>query len=445
MLLWFGRLRSLKFALWFAVACAGCGDDSMTSGELDGSIYEPRDSGPYMGHFCELPGSVVHVNGGTFTVPGATSPNLDWLKVPDGFCVHFFANVGNTRQLNFAPGGELFVASPTTPTTGGGPNGQAAIVVVPDDDHDGVGDAQKVFLGNLPSTQGLLFTGGFLYYQDGIHIRRVPYKSGDRAPSAASELVTDITIYESAGHWPKVMDVDDNGAMYVTNGGDQSELCDTSRPFHGGVLKLDGTPGGKPIVKGFRNPIALRCQRGHNRCFVAELALDYSADTGGREKLVQVHEGDDWGFSCCATQNLPYMGISPVPDCSKIQPETNSFIIGETPFGVEFDLGEWPAPWTNNVLVTLHGDFGTWHGARLVAIQVDATGKPLPSTDINGMKTDAMRDFATGWDDGMHDHGRPAALAMSTDGRLFLGNDVNGDIVWIAPASGEIPDFGTND
>jgi hypothetical protein len=36
---------------------------------------------------------------------------------------------------------------------------------------------------------------------------------------------------------------------------------------------------------------------------------------------------------------------------------------------------------------------------------------------------------------GKQDHGRPAALAMSTDGRLFLSNDANGDIVWIAPTS----------
>ena len=44
-----------------------------------------------------------------------------------------------------------------------------------------------------------------------------------------------------------------------------------------------------------------------------------------------------------------------------------------------------------------------------------------------------MVDFATGWDDTVHAHGRPSAVAMSTDGRLFVGNDVNGDIFWISP------------
>ncbi|HZS37072.1 MAG TPA: hypothetical protein VFF06_09605 [Polyangia bacterium] len=437
------RLLGLLAAAWLA----GCGDE--VSGHLDGSIYSGSPPPPYSGHFCELPGSEVHSGGGIVRIPGGVStPDLHWLSVPDGFCVHYFGNVGNTRQLAFAPGGELFVASPTTPTTGGGPNGKSAIVVLPDDDRDGVADAPLTFLPNLPSTQGLLFTGGFLYYQDSTAILRVPYKSGDRAPSGPSQPVANISIYVSTGHWPKVLDVDDNGFIYVTNGGDQSELCDPSRPFHGGLLRLDGKPGGTPIAKGFRNPIAIRCQRGHDRCFVAELALDYSADTGGREKLVQVHEGDDWGFPCCATTNLPYMGVQPVPDCSKIAPESNSFVIGETPFGLDFDLGAWPVPWTNRIFVTLHGDFGTWHGARMVAVETDANGAPLPSTDLTGGHTPpgALMDFATGWDDGTHAHGRPAALAMAPDGRLFLGNDVNGDIVWIAPALNPPPvDAGASD
>jgi hypothetical protein len=47
-----------------------------------------------------------------------------------------------------------------------------------------------------------------------------------------------------------------------------------------------------------------------------------------------------------------------------------------------------------------------------------------------------MMDFATGWDDGKQDHGRPAAIAFSPDGRLFIGNDINGVIVWVAPVVG---------
>ena len=71
---------------------------------------------------------------------------------------------------------------------------------------------------------------------------------------------------------------------------------------------------------------------------------------------------------------------------------------------------------------------------RVVAIAVDpSTGLLEPGSDIDGGSTGAMTDFATGWDDGRFLNGRPAAVAFAADGRLFLGNDSNGRIVWIAP------------
>jgi glucose/arabinose dehydrogenase len=387
-------------------------------------------------HFCDLPGSVQTTANGLVVVPGgpATAPDLRFLHLPVGFCAHFFANIGNTRQLRFAPGGELFVASPSAPTTGGGRGGLAAIMVLADDDHDGVGDRPKTFLSGLPSTQGLLFTGGYLYYQRGMKIMRVPYASGDRTPSGSSEQVADITIYSSKLHWPKTLDVADDGTIYVGNGGDQGETCTSGHPFHGGILKLDGSPDATPVAKGFRNPISVRCSRGHNLCFAVELARDYSDTQGGREKLVPIRPGDDWGHPCCATKDVPYPDITPVPNCSTVASENNSFVIGHTPFDLDFETGQWPAPWNQRVYVPLHGAYGTWDGARVVAIELDpVTGQLLPGSDLGGESSGAMLDFATGWDDGLLLHGRPAVVAFASDGRLFLGNDNNGDIIWIAP------------
>ena len=44
-----------------------------------------------------------------------------------------------------------------------------------------------------------------------------------------------------------------------------------------------------------------------------------------------------------------------------------------------------------------------------------------------------MLNFASGWDDLRQDHGRPAAVEFAPDGRLFLGDDQQGAVVWIAP------------
>lgn len=391
-------------------------------------------SGPVGPRFCDLPGSLRFTSEGRIVVPGGDSSKVGFVSLPTGFCAHFFGNVGNTRELRFAPGGELFVASPVMGTTGGGPNGRSAIVVLPDDDHDGLADSSPNFLTDLPSTQGLMFSGDWLYFQDGTQIVRVPYHLNDRAPGGDREVIADIKVYFSSLHWPKTFDQADDGLIYVGNGGDQGESCDPTRPFHGGILKLDGAPGGTPVARGLRNPIGVRCQRGHNLCFAVELAMDYSADKGGREKLIPIREGDDWGFPCCQTRDVPADGVQPVPDCSATTPEEVSFLIGDTPFPFDFEPGNWPAPYTESIFVPLHGAAGSWQGAKVVALEIDRdTGLPKPGSTLDGKPSGAMTTFASGWDNGSHAHGRPSSIAFAKDGRLFIGNDNDGNIFWVAP------------
>jgi glucose/arabinose dehydrogenase len=403
---------------------------------------------------CALPGSVLFTSAGRVTVDGggASVAELAFLTLPTGFCAHYFGAVPDARQIRFAPGGELFVASPSAQTTGGNPTGALnAIVILPDDDKDGVADTTLTFLSFTPgmtmgtTTQGMLFTPGFFYFQDGTppgtRILRIPYVAGERETSATAQQVADINVYTSSLHWPKTLDMADDGTIYVGNGGDQGETCDPAHPFHGGILSIDPAPGGPnpngvEVAKGLRNPIAVRCRQGNDTCFALELAKDYTSGTGGREKMIPIHQGDDWGFPCCATTNLPYQGTPNGTDCSTVTSDTNSFMIGDTPFGVDFAPASWPAAWAGHAYVVTHGQAGMWQGARMVAIPVNAaTGLPTPSTDTDG-GDEGMVDFATGWDDGSLTHGRPAAVAFAPDGRLFVANDYNGVIFWIAPITG---------
>jgi glucose/arabinose dehydrogenase len=400
--------------------------DPPDTGSGDGAVV----TGP---HFCDLPGSVRYTASGTTVVPGGMGGDtLAYLQLPEGFCAHFFGRVPNTRQMRFAPGGELFVASPTKGTTGGGGGGRSAIVVLPDDNGDGLADTNITFLDGMPATQGILFTNGYFYYQNDTNILRMPYARGDRTPSA-SEAVANIIIFPSDLHWPKTLDQADDGTIYVGNGGNDGDSCLAGRPFLGGILRLDGTAGGTPVAKGFRNPIAVRCQRGHNLCFASELAKDYSAngEIGGREKIVPIRPGDDWGFPCCYGRDLPE---SPNQDCSNVVPEDVAFLIGDTPFSFDFEPGKWAAPYAGSLFVPLHGAAGSWKGARVVAVAVDpTTGMPRRGSDLLTSNQGAVTDFATGWDDNMFTHGRPAAITFAPDGRMFLGNDNDGSIVWIAP------------
>jgi glucose/arabinose dehydrogenase len=425
------------------------------------------------GAFCSLPGSVIWTATGPTIVPGGNSadPDMSWLKLPPGYCAHFFAQVDHTRQLRFAPGGDLFVASPSTDTPGGTAfAGLGEVLVLPDDNHDGVADSQVVFFPNaaagqpaISSTQGLMFANGYFYYEDvapndseTFYIRRVAFRPGDRAPSASVETVTTISatgtppVQQAPDHWSKVMDIAQDGTIYVTNGSNQGQGCYSpsspqSAPF-GAIFKINPDGSISEVERGFRNPIALRCESNHNVCLAVELALDGSGDDDiGREKIVPVRQGDDWGFPCCATTNTPYQGeyyldTNVTPDCSGVTQETVSFIIGHTPFGIDFEPGKWPPPWTGRVFAVLHGVVGSWEGARIVGIALDpTTGNLLPASELYSDAATAqnMLDLATGWYDeeaGVATaHGRPSAIAFAPDGRAFIGDDYNGLIAWIAP------------
>ncbi len=432
------------------------GGSGVGGGGTGGGSVMPR----FDGGWCDLPGSWVHGDAGYYSVAqldGGPSP-LTWITMPKGFCVHPFARVGNVRQLRFAPGGELFAASPTMGTTSGGASGRSAIVLMPDDDNDGLADSIITWRSNLPGTQGLMFHDGGFWFQDRTRIMKEPYTPGQRAPGATPpQAVVDVQVYVDFGHWPKTIDADEQGTVFVTNGGTQGETCDPARPFRGGVLAIDGSAGGKLIARGLRNPIYLRCHHdGNNHCFANELAKDYSAAQGGREKLIPVREGDDWGYPCCASKDLPYLdecltcsaATQPLnmsttfcqgtarcsPKCDTTVAENASFIIGDTPFGLEFIDNQFPPPWDHRVYVAVHGAFGTWAGARVVGISFDpATGMPLPGSNLPGVDAGAMADFLEGWDIPSHAHGRPTDVTVSPDGRLFLANNQNGEIIWIAP------------
>jgi glucose/arabinose dehydrogenase len=427
----------------------GTGTGGATGTGGGGHIIPPNPDGGW----CAQPGAWVHDDGGYHQVSGLTGPgrDLSWMQLPEGFCARYFGNVGNPREMRFAPGGELFVASPTMGTTSGGPQGTASIKVLPDDNNDGLADTTLDWRTGLPATQGILFANGSFYYQNFTHIMKEPYASGDRAPTGQPVEVANILVYVSSGHWPKTLDQAEDGTIYVSNGGDEGELCDPTRPFHGGILALDanGDGGVREIAKGLRNPIYVRCHHdGNNRCFADELARDYSTSVGGREKLLPIREGDDWGYPCCASYQLPYtdvclacsaitepMGSSSAtcmsaaecsPKCDTTVPESASFIIGDTPFGLDFVDTQFPPPWDHHVFIAPHGAFGTWVGARVVGVRMDpATGLAIDG----GVK----ENFLQGWDDGLRDHGRPSDITAAPDGRLFISNDQTGDIIWIAP------------
>ncbi len=155
---------------------------------------------------------------------------------------------------------------------------------------------------------------------------------------------------------------------------------------------------------------------------------------GAREKLVVVRAATSYGYPCCHTQSVPGSASDPRFNCAMVQREEAFFNIGETPFGLDWERGLWPAPYTNALFVGLHGSAyrapGAGAGSRVTFIATDPTSHaPMGESQT----------FVDGWGPTGLQLRRAADVAFARDGRLFVSDDVGNRVYWIAPTNLQRP------
>ena len=349
------------------------------------------------------------------------------LTVPTGFCIRKFAAVPTARVLAFAPNGDVFVTSPSAQTAGGAPAGSSAIYVLTD---DGTGAATvstyKQDYIELGTVHGLAFLPNRLLYTVEDRVNSLPYASGDRSavgktPTKYADL-SDTGIYE---RWTHTLAVAADGTVYVSRGQFDNDSCPPPQPRSGTILRIGvGQPLiGSVVVGGLRNAMYLRCVSWG--CFGAELTGDNWDGIGGKEKLIQLHDGDEYGYPCCVDKNVPRPDINPKPDCSRVAVSIQTYALHDTPFGFDWDVqNAWPAPYRGAFFVGMHGSFETWVGTRLGWATVDATSH---------RPTGELKDFVTGFSKQGPVVGRVADVRFAPDGRLFFTDDQGGAVYWVAP------------
>jgi glucose/arabinose dehydrogenase len=382
--------------------------------------------------FCELPGS--------------DTPDL---QVPPEFCVREFTTtpVIEARVLRFAPNGDLFVAAPSMATPGGAADGAGAILVLPDDNGDGRADAVVTFAGpsprgggtcatletdpkNLSCLHGLLFADNYLYFTRSDEVRRFPYAAGQRAAATAtSELVAPLGGGGMPDlRWTHTLERTKDGSIYVSRGRFDSNGCTPDEMKRGAVFALHPQAGAPlPLVPelvadGFRNPMYLRCSPSTcGDCYASELTGDSWDGVGGREKLAHLEKkNESWGYPCCVARDLPAPGTS-AEACKDVGRELVGIPLHDTPFGLDFEPGTFPAPYKHGVFVALHGVVTSFGGTGVVWLDVDPV-----SLRPTGAPTMFIKGFG-------RPNGRATDVAFAPDGRLFVADDTLGKIYWVAP------------
>jgi glucose/arabinose dehydrogenase len=341
---------------------------------------------------------------------------------PDGFCMKYFAQIGEARSLSIAPNGDVFVGAPGRATSGGATGGPSAIMVLSDDDHNGIAEG-TMFAGAIEDVHAVVVAGGYVYFTTQETVWRTPYTYGQRMETEGKRESLGLpTAFSNGGRWTHGLARSAGGQLIATRG----EYAQCAMQAQGGDISSVNADGSlTKIAGGFRNPMYVRCHPTDEICAANELGEDLTP--GAREKLIMLHPGTMYGYPCCGTKAEPAPNNMGVTDCADVTAEDQSYPLQDTPFGLDWERGLWAEPFKNALFVALHGSAYSnppWAGARIVYARVD----PQTRAPIEG-----WQDFLLDWGPGGTPLERPADVAFSSDGRLFIADDTGGRVFWMAP------------
>jgi glucose/arabinose dehydrogenase len=398
---------SMKFpgrsvvCLLAAGALSACSSSNLKGPDIpDGPIGDPNAP-----TFCERGQDVIGVT------------------PPDGFCLKYYAQIGEARSLAVAPNGDVFVGAPGRVTSGGATGGPGAVMVLSDDNHDGIAEG-SLFAGSLEDVHAVALGGGYVYFTTQETVWRTPYTDGLRVEMPGKRESLGLPdSFGLGGRWTHGLARSAGGQLIATRG--EYGQCGMQQ---GGDISSIGEGGAlTKIATGFRNPMYVRCHPTDEVCAANELGEDLTP--GAREKLLMLRPNTNYGYPCCFTMSAPSANNGGMTDCANITVEDRSYPLQDTPFGLDWERGLWDAPYKDALFVALHGSAyssPSWQGTRIAYAQVD------PQTRAP-MEGETFHDFLTQWGPGGSPLERATDVAFSPDGRLFIADDTGGRVFWMAP------------
>ena len=402
------------------------------------------------------------------------------ITLPAGFCATVFADhIGHARHLVVAPNGVVYVNTWSgtyygndTPPPGG------FLVALQDINGDGQADVTARFGDTIEQGDhggtGIALYKGALYAETNDRIVRYALANDSIVPTGKPEtIVSGLPL--SGDHPMHPFAIDAKGNLFVdvataTNScqpqnrmpnvpGDKP--C-TELETRGGIWRYDANKTGQKFspaeryATGIRNADGITIDSTGLGLYAAQQGRDelyenwpklYNENQGANlpaEELLQVKQGDDFGWPECYFDNVQQKLV--------LAPEYGGD--GGKTVGVCAEKKEpvafFPAHWAPNDLMLYNGtQFPTaYQGGAFIAFHGSWNRAPLPQGGYNvvfqpladGKASGKYVVFADGFAGGHLDPGqaahRPSGVATGPDGSLYIADDQNGRI-WRVTFQGE--------
>lgn len=343
------------------------------------------------------------------------------LKVPEGWNVQVAASgLGRPRTMWAAPNGSIYVTR----------RDAGDVIMLSDKDGDNKFEDLKTVLYEFKGVHGIAVKDNFMYLCNNKQLRRYPMKP-DGTLGEMELLINDLP--NGGQHPNRTISFGPDGMLYISVG-TMCNDCKESDPEAATMLQVDPKTWKRSIfASGLRNTIGFDFHPATGALWGMDNGGDGKGNQWPPEELNLITKGGNYGYPLAygkrevdRTREDPAGDVKESVAASTV-PSVLELPAHMAPIDFKF-LGSRPnipADMTGDALVTWHG---SWNRSKPVGFKVQRIR-------FNNGTAVAAEDFLTGFlKPGFlmfkrkARFGRPAGLAVSDKGTIYVSDDANGVI-----------------
>jgi glucose/arabinose dehydrogenase len=340
------------------------------------------------------------------------------LKTPPGWEVSVAASgLGKPRMLHFGKPNQLYITR----------RDAGDILLLTDNNGDQKFDEIKTAVTDFKGVHGITIKDGWIYGCNNNEVRRYKLTPDGTADSNAKEIL--INDLPSGGqHSNRTIEFGADGQLYITVGSVCNDCVGDKETAT--ILTADPKTWKRSIyASGLRNTIGFDWHPATGELWGVDNGSDFKGETWPPEELNRVVKNADYGFPFAygkreidKTREDP-MGNTKEELSKGTEPSIMEFAAHSAPIAFRF-FGK-NTPFSGDALVCWHG---SWNASNVVGFKVERiiykNGQPSGSEDfLSGFLINGDKER----------FGRPAGLAISDDGTVFVSDDANGVLYVIKP------------